>query len=448
MTITQQIAGEIAKEEGHQFERLLAAYLTEKFGTKFIIRGQSNTKVDVESKCNKIRLSVKNPSNKNTQVGLYTQNSFIKHFNIIDEDIIKFINMFFGGDNYSDHNRHRLTKKHIDGKYNEKFIRFLTENKEGIFNLLLRKGSKQVDDVNYLVWAREKNNVENVILIELDKFIRVLSLGKWFQNETTFEFRVGDTKYFHLQMKGSGKKYSAGYHGLMFHLYGNFHNDNIESISILEKYLMLNIRIAKSELDKKIANDIVVKYHSYVASSKTVGRCIKYIINYDNVDVGTFWLGSGFKPTPKDILNHFNKSQQEFDLMFNSVADNKRFCMAEKIPNLGSQILKNIRNRAKSDWYELYGDNLLAIITTIGDGKKGSVYLADNWKKIGETSGLPPNRKSVSMKWDNQEQIKEKYVKPTGENKKIILITDRLVGFEKVEPVENNLIKFMEEINA
>ena len=32
-----------------------------------------------------------------------------------------------------------------------------------------------------------------------------------------------------------------------------------------------------------------------------------------------------------------------------------------------------------------------------------------SWKNIGETAGLPPNRKSVSMKWDSKEDIKEKY---------------------------------------
>jgi len=175
-----------------------------------------------------------------------------------------------------------------------------------------------------------------------------------------------------------------------------------------------------------MAGDIVVRYHSYVASARTVGRCIKYLIYYDNELVGTFWIGSGFKPTPKAILNYFEKSQSEFDGMFNSVADNKRFCMIKQIPNLGTQVLKAVRNRAKKDWYERYGDDLVAIITTIGNGKKGSVYLADNWSKIGETAGLPKNRKSVSMKWDDSEGIKEKYVKPTGEDKKIILITDRL----------------------
>lgn len=188
----------------------------------------------------------------------------------------------------------------------------------------------------------------------------------------------------------------------------------------------LSVRIAESSIDKKIADCIVTEHHSYVASARTVGRCIKYVINLNDEDVGTFWIGSGFKPTPKSILTYFGKSQKEFDKIFNNIADNKRFCMSKRIPNLGSQILKKIRFRARCDWQERYGDDLIAIVTTIGGQKSGSVYLADNWIKIGETAGLPSQRKSVSMKWDDKEEIKQKYVKPTGENKKTILITTRL----------------------
>ena len=189
---------------------------------------------------------------------------------------------------------------------------------------------------------------------------------------------------------------------------------------------MISITIAESTDDKRLADKIVVDFHSYVASPRTVGRCIKYLIHYEDRIIGTFWIGSGFKPTPKAILNHFNMRQKEYDRIFNQVADNKRFCMRERIPNIGSQILKQIRLRAKSDWMNRYGDNLLAIVTTIGPSHNGSVYLADNWKNIGETAGLPYNRKSVSMKWDDKDDIKEKYVKPTGENKKKILITQKL----------------------
>lgn len=190
--------------------------------------------------------------------------------------------------------------------------------------------------------------------------------------------------------------------------------------------MSLVIYIAQSKEHKDLANKIVMNFHSYVKSPRTVGRCIKYLIEHNNELVGTFWLGSGFKPTPKSILNHLHMNQKEFDLIFNEVADNKRFCMSKSIPNLGSQILKKIRHRAKSDWFSIYGNNLRAIVTTIGNDKKGSVYLADNWINIGETAGLPANRKSVSMKWDDAAGIKAKYAKPTGENKKTILITQRL----------------------
>jgi len=190
---------------------------------------------------------------------------------------------------------------------------------------------------------------------------------------------------------------------------------------------MINIRIAETNEDKNIANKIVMNFHSYVSSPRTVGRCIKYLISYNNKVVATFWLGSGFKPTPKAILNFFKVSQKEFDKMFNEVADNKRFCIKENpIPNFGSQILSRIRKRATTDWFNKYGNNLKGILTTIGNDKNGAVYLADNWELIGKTAGLPKRNKSVSMKWNTKEEISERYIKPTGEDKKLILITTRL----------------------
>jgi hypothetical protein len=188
----------------------------------------------------------------------------------------------------------------------------------------------------------------------------------------------------------------------------------------------VHIVFANSDDKVEISNKIVEQYHGYVASRKTVGRCLKYLVDYNNQYIGTFWLGSGFKPTPKPILKYFNLGQKQFDSIFNEVADNKRFCLIESIPNLGSIVLSGIRKRARTDWYNIYGNDLKAIITTIGGDRKGSVYLADNWKVIGETSGLPSDRKSVSMKWNTSNEINERYEKPTGENKKIILITESL----------------------
>ena len=181
--------------------------------------------------------------------------------------------------------------------------------------------------------------------------------------------------------------------------------------------------ISTSRGEKALCNDIVTNHQS---NAIVVGRCLKYLIYYDDEIAGTFWLGSGFKPTPKVILNHFRKSQKGFDKMFNQVADNKRFFMKIEVENLRIQILKNIRLRAKQDWFENYSDELLGIIVTISDNENGDVYIADNWEEIGFTAGLPKDKKNISMKWDSKEDISKGYIKPTGENKKKILITNDL----------------------
>ena len=108
---------------------------------------------------------------------------------------------------------------------------------------------------------------------------------------------------------------------------------------------------------------------------------------------------------------------------FNSFANNWRFCMREKIKNAGTQILKELRKQAPLHWKQKYGNNLSYLITFVAGGNNGAVYKADNWKMIGLTSGLPKH-KSVSMKWHSSEELKELYVKPTGEDKKLIFIKE------------------------
>ena len=97
--------------------------------------------------------------------------------------------------------------------------------------------------------------------------------------------------------------------------------------------------------------------------------------------------------------------------------------MKKYIKNGGTQILKQVRNLAPIVWKSKYGDDLKYLITFVGGGNNGAVYKADNWKHIGHTAGLPEH-KSSSMKWDNKEKLKELFVKPTGENKKMIFIKE------------------------
>jgi hypothetical protein len=176
---------------------------------------------------------------------------------------------------------------------------------------------------------------------------------------------------------------------------------------------------------KNLVKNIIETHHSYVPTNSSVGRRIDWLI-YQDTDglpecIGMIGLGSSVYPPPKDILNYLKVSKQEYKLIFNQISNNWRFCFSKSVKNAGTQVLKKLRQKAPIAWKQKYGDDLKHIITFVGAGKNGAVYLADNWSRIGETSGLPAH-KSSSMKWNNKEELKELFVKPTGENKKIILI--------------------------
>jgi hypothetical protein len=178
---------------------------------------------------------------------------------------------------------------------------------------------------------------------------------------------------------------------------------------------------------KEVVKHIIENYHSYVPTNASVGRRIDWLIyeslEFGSAPVGMIGLGSSVYPPPKDILIRMNVSKNEYRTIFNSIANNWRFCMVKSIPNAGTQILRQLRTLAPIAWKEKYNDDLKVMITFVAGGNNGAVYLADNWEVIGKTAGLPKHSSS-SMKWDNSEQLKQKFVKPTGENQKIILYKD------------------------
>ena len=114
-------------------------------------------------------------------------------------------------------------------------------------------------------------------------------------------------------------------------------------------------------------------------------------------------------------------SKFEYRDVFNTIANNWRFCMRKSIKNGGTQILKQLRILSPKAWEKKYGDDLKYLITFVGGGNNGAVYKADNWSMVGKTAGLPKH-KMVSMKWNTSDELKEKFVKPTGEDKKLIFI--------------------------
>ena len=188
---------------------------------------------------------------------------------------------------------------------------------------------------------------------------------------------------------------------------------------------MITLQLVETDIQKKMVKNIIEKHHSYVPSNRSVGRRIDWLIYKDDTFpsecLGMVGIGSSVYPPPKDILSYVGMTKSEYKDNFNSFANNWRYCLTKSIPNLGSQVLKQLRFHAPIEWNRKYGNFLTHLVTFVGGGKNGAVYKADNWEMIGETAGLPMH-KSSSMKWHSKKQLKDLFVKPTGENKKLIFI--------------------------
>ena len=183
----------------------------------------------------------------------------------------------------------------------------------------------------------------------------------------------------------------------------------------------LVLKKCDSDIDRNIARDIIENYHSYVPTYRSVGRRIDYLIILDNNIVGVIGIGSSTYPPCKDVLRYLGINKDGYKDMFNSIGNNWRYCLSVKEKNLGTMVLSRFRKLVKKDWKDKYGDDLKYIITFVGGGHDGAMYKADNLEQIGFTSCLPKH-KSVSMKWDSNEEISKKFVKPNGEDRKIIFI--------------------------
>jgi hypothetical protein len=239
MTVTnKQLSGKKAKKEGHIFEEMVAKHFKGK------VDGGTKTKVDIFDFENKYNASLKNPSGKNTQVLLMSQDTFQKEL----MKKFEFIPIFFGCPDRDEYEnllkKYNINQKCLDKKTEIKrkrilfdkipkniskiFMNYLNKNKEKLFDLLVVSGPKNFySRVDVLLWANKKNDINSLEKIDVKKMKKDICKGMWApsNSKSTLEFKIEDKKIFHLQMKGSGPKGTSQYHSLMFHIYNNFKNE-------------------------------------------------------------------------------------------------------------------------------------------------------------------------------------------------------------------------------
>ena len=224
MTIAQVIAGRKAKRVGHENEQRICEWLNEEMGGNHIVDGTSKTKQDIIDVEENISYSLKSVSKNHTQCHLTSVKKWGEYFEDIDNQVQIWFNSFFGipaqDVSHGTNRQHRLTKSHIPSILNDHALHWFNSHKCEIFDVIVREGMSNTP-VDYLIWYDKPTGKTEVH--DVDNIAQLVYNGKWIMNETTLHFiDENGNKLFHLQMKGSGTKYTSGYHGLMFHIYKCF----------------------------------------------------------------------------------------------------------------------------------------------------------------------------------------------------------------------------------
>ena len=136
---------------------------------------------------------------------------------------------------------------------------------------------------------------------------------------------------------------------------------------------MIRLELVEYHMQKLQVKRIIENHHSYVPSNRSVGRRIDWLIyhsEHTNIlgieePVGMVVLGSSVYPPPKDILSYVGMTKSEYKDNFNSFANNWRYCLTKSIPNLGSQVLKQLRFHAPIEWDRKYGNFLTHLLTFV-----------------------------------------------------------------------------------
>jgi hypothetical protein len=137
------------------------------------------------------------------------------------------------------------------------------------------------------------------------------------------------------------------------------------------------------------------------------GQQIHYLIWYETADgwknVGAISGGSAVYATGvRDEFFHITKENRE--KVINGIIDNTLFRLEFREFNLASKIVSVWRKVVVKDWEGLYGVKPYGFETFVEYGevdaytqRNGGLYTADNWTRVGETSGNAKNHVGIGL---------------------------------------------------
>ena len=142
----------------------------------------------------------------------------------------------------------------------------------------------------------------------------------------------------------------------------------------------------------RLFKGLVGAYH-YLGYQQAQGAQVKYLATYRNRPVACLSFGpAAFRVGARDQFIGWSLQQRQERLPW--VVNNDRFVILPwvEVPHLASFVLSRCLRRLRSDWQQIYQQDLALAETFIQkDRFSGRCYAAANWRCIGESCGRGRN---------------------------------------------------------
>jgi hypothetical protein len=172
----------------------------------------------------------------------------------------------------------------------------------------------------------------------------------------------------------------------------------------------LRVEIAASKPDLAEFKSYISQYH-YLGFDRSIGESMKYrVSSRDGRHLALLMFGaSAWACAPRDRYIGWDARERRAGLHLTS--DNTRFLIFPwvAVPHLASHALSLVERRLSRDWEAKYGHPVFLIETFVETARfRGVCYSADNWTRVGSTTGRGRNSTSMAAALP----IKDVWVRP------------------------------------
>lgn len=155
-------------------------------------------------------------------------------------------------------------------------------------------------------------------------------------------------------------------------------------------------RVASPEA-ARVFRGLVQQYH-YLGYTGPVGENLQYLIHdrHERLLGCVLYGAAAWRVADRDRFIGWDEAARQRGL--SRIANNQRYLILPwvRVPHLASHLLAVTRRRVSADWQAKYGHPLLLLETFVEHPRfAGTCYQADNWIRVGQTTGRTRNHRGV-----------------------------------------------------